>query len=203
MNKTRLENLSDGVFAIVMTLLIIDIRVPEMHGPLIGALYNLLPLFVSYFLSFAVLSSFWLSHHGVFHLFIRTINRPCIQLNTLYLSFIALIPFSAHLLGSNPADQVAVIWYGANIFLAGAAAILLFLYVLRSGEIENADFTQRMLRQALIRHILTPSLALLGIAASFVSIPLALFLFVFPAIFNAIPGSLNFTERLLGFRIPE
>ncbi|HEY4516710.1 MAG TPA: TMEM175 family protein [Candidatus Paceibacterota bacterium] len=203
MNKTRLENLTDGVFAIVMTLLVIEIKVPEVHGPLVEALADLTPLFISYFLSFAVLSAFWLSHHGLFHLFIRTINRPLIQLNILYLSFISLIPFSAHLLGSHPHEQFAVMWYGANILLAGLGAVGLFCYAIQCREIENVDFSKRMMRQAAVRYTLYPTMAVLGIAASFVSIPAAIILYLVPVIINAIPGSLNFLEKLLRFRIPE
>ena len=203
MSKTRLENLTDGVFAIVMTLLVIEIKVPDVHGPLAEALQGLAPLFVSYFLSFAVLSAFWLSHHGIFHFMIRTINRQFIQLNILYLSFVALIPFSAHLLGSHPHDQVAVMWYGANIALVIVALFIMLTYAIRCKEIENERISKRTLWQAGIRNGLTFGMAVLGMFVSYYSISTAIFLYLIPAIFNAIPGSLNFLEWLVGMRIPE
>ncbi len=203
MNKSRLENLSDGVFAIVMTLLIIEISVPSVHGPLAGELWKLAPLFLSYFFSFAVLSSFCLAHHGFFHVFVRTVNRPMIQLNILYLSFISLIPFSAHLLGTNLGDQTAVLWYGANIFLASSVGVIMFWYAIHSDEVQVADAPRRTMRQAQIRYSLAPILALCGIVASFYSIPLAIVLYLIPTVINAIPGSLNVIERLIGMRIPD
>ena len=203
MNKTRLENLTDGVFAIVMTLLVIEIRVPETQGPLLESLRELTPLFVSYFLSFAVLSAFWLSHHGFFHLLIKSINRQLIQLNILYLSFVSLIPFSAHVLGSHPYDQVAVMWYGVNIILVVTALLIMLIYAIRSPEVENEHVGKRLYWQAGIRNGLTLSMALLGIAVSYHSTHLAIFLYLIPTIFNAIPNSLNFLLRILRIRLPE
>lgn len=203
MSKTRLENLTDGVFAIVMTLLIIEIRVPDTYAPLAESLRSLTPLFISYFLSFAVLSAFWLTHHGFFHYFVRTINRPLIQLNILYLAFVSLIPFSAHLLGTHLHDQVAVMWYGANIALVGITSVIYFCYCIRCKEIENPEYPKRLFRQATVRYAVTPVMAIIGMIVSYVSIPTAIFLYLIPAIFNAVPGSLNFLEWLVGIRIPE
>lgn len=207
MNKFRVEALADAVFAIVMTLLVIEIKVPELHveeitpAELWYELAKIGPLFVSYFVSFAILSMFWTSHHAFFHFFIKNINRLLVQFNILFLAFIALIPFSSHLLGTYPDNLTAVHIYGANILLAGLSAILIFAYAHKANEIEVHPVERRMMKQATIRIMLTPTFAILGMLMAFLNLTLALILFAFPIIFNIIPGSLNFLERVFRFRI--
>jgi len=86
MNKSRIESLSDCVFSIVMTLLIIDIKVPPMTNAdsaheLWGRLLLLWPLFRSYYFSFAILGMYWIAHHALFHLFVKHANRPMTYIN--------------------------------------------------------------------------------------------------------------------------
>lgn len=207
MNKFRLEALADAVFAIVMTLLVIEIKVPELHieelspTDLWQELVNIGPLFISYFVSFAVLSMFWTSHHAFFQMFIKNLNRLMVQINMLYLAFIALIPFSAHLMGTYPHNLTAVLVYGSNILLAGITAIGIFIYALKSNEIDVHEVERRTVKQGTIRLVLTPLFAIIGMLVAFINVQFALILFAFPIIFNIIPGSLNFLERTFKFRI--
>ena len=198
MSKTRVEFLSDGVFAIVMTLLIIEIHVPEVGSDFVEGMVHLIPSFMTYFLSFMVLSVFWLSHHAFFSFFVRDINRQLIQLNIVYLSFVALIPFSANLIAVHPHEQLAAVWYGGNLLAVGLMANITFWYARRTHEVHNHDANPRSLKQASTRLKLTPVFAILGILASFASIEAALVLFAFPTLFNAIPGTLDLTEKLFG-----
>lgn len=202
MNKSRLEFLSDGVFAIVMTLLVIEIHVPELETPanteLAAALAHLAPLFVSYFISFVVLAMFWISHNFFYGAFTKIVNRQLTLLNFLYLSFVALVPFSAHLLGSYPDSALAVFVYGANVLCIGSVSTLVLWYAIRSNEIDTSHITRRILIQAQIRSYLTPLLTLVGMACIPLSIPLALFLYAFPIVFNTVPGLLNWFEQRLG-----
>jgi uncharacterized membrane protein len=207
MNKSRLEFLSDGVFAIVMTLLVIEIHVPELTAPgdaeLAAALAHLSPLFMSYFVSFVVLAMFWISHNFFYGAFTKTINRQLTLLNFLYLSFVALIPFSAHLLGSYPDSPLAVFVYGANVLCIGSVSTLVLWYAIHSNEIDTSHITRRVLIQAQIRSYLTPCLTLAGMACIPFSIPLALFFYAFPIVFNTIPGLLNWVEQQFGFNFDK
>ena len=202
MNKNRLEALSDGVFAIVMTLLVIEIVVPELHSAsdreLWEALRHLGPLFVGYFVSFAVLAMFWISHNFFYGAFTKNVNRVLVLLNILYLSFVALIPFSAHLLGEYSTSRLAIFLYGLNVFIIGILAWIVLRYALNSKEIDTDHLSRRLLVQAQIRSALTPACTVLGMLAVWVNIPLALFLYTFPIAFNIIPGLLDRLERLLG-----
>ena len=202
MNKTRLENLSDGVFAIVMTLLIIDIKVPDSHGvhitnmELWQRLWDLWPVFRSYVISFIVLGMYWMSHHALFHLFAKNVNRVFANKNNLFLMFLALIPFSAHLLGQYPYNELAVIIYGINIILLGITFTLMYSYVIANKELVYENLPRRLYVQATIRVLLTPSFAFLGILVCFYNVSLSFFLFAFPIVFNIIPGTLDGLERV-------
>lgn len=205
MNKTRLEALSDGVFAIIMTLLVIEIHVPEFdhanNQDLLTYLIELTPIFTSYFLSFFVLVMFWIQHHAMFHFFTKTINRQLVVLNMILLSILVLIPFSAGLLGSYPQLSLAINFYGLNIILACLGSIALFKYALSSKEIEREEISSRQVKQAKIRLYLTPLLTLIGMAFAFINPALAPFFFLIPIFFNIIPGGLDKLEKLFGFKL--
>ena len=207
MDKTRLENLSDGVFAIVLTLLIIEIKVPEFHQDVVTnldlwlALWKITPLFLSYYLSFIVLAMFWLSHHSLYGLIAKNVNRVMILLNFFYLCMIAFIPFSSHLIGSYPTNELAFIIYGLNVRAIGAANLALLWYAIYSNEIDTSHITRRLFKQAMFRLTLTPFSTLIGIAIVFISIPWALFFFAFPIFFNIIPGALSYLENKLHFSL--
>lgn len=204
MNKTRLENLSDAFFAIIMTLLVIELHVPEIPPTaetkvFLEALWHNLPLFGGYFISFIVLSMFWVSHHALFHFFTKTVNRIFIQINMLYLMLLALIPFSTHLLSSYHQNTVAVIVYGLNILLISLTSLGMFLYALKSKEVETHEVSPRLMMQAKTRLTITPIFTLIGIFISFFAIPLAMFFYAFPVLFNIIPGTLDFIEKKIKF----
>jgi uncharacterized membrane protein len=201
MNKVRLEALSDGVFAIVMTLLVIEIGVPDILNPtdakLIAALERLTPLFISYFISFTVLAMFWMSHNFFLHSFTKNVNRVLVLLNLLYLSMIALLPFSAHFLGSFLTSPVAVLTYGINVFAIGLVASVLVQYAYVSHEIDTTHLSRRSLIQARIRSLVTPVCSLIGMALIGVSTTVTLVLYTIPIIFNIVPGLLDRVERSL------
>ncbi len=206
MNKNRLDALSDGVFAIVMTLLTIEIGFSgDFHaandGELWSALVSITPLFVAYFVSFNVLTMFWVSHNFLFHSLTKTIDRGLILLNLIYLSFVALIPFFAKIVGNYPDSRLAVQLYGFNVLIIGIMTILLFRYANWSKEVETHAISSRMQKQGVIRRFITPFFTILGLIATFWSIPVALFFYALPIVFNTIPGSLNFLERFFGFEL--
>ncbi|NJL56438.1 DUF1211 domain-containing protein [bacterium] len=115
-SPSRLEALSDGVFAIVITLLVLELRVPELssrlaNDQLLTALVALLPKLLGYITSFLMIAIYWVAHHNVFHLLQRC-DRICLWLNLLFLMCLAFIPFPTALLGEYPQTQVAISVYG-------------------------------------------------------------------------------------------
>ncbi len=129
----RLEAFSDGVFAIVITLLVLELRVPEVHGPdmsqqLRHGLFELLPKFVSFIVSFIYVSIYWINHHQLFHHLKRS-DRGLFWLNSLFLMFLTFIPFPTAFIGSYPEEPVAVILYGAEMFAAALTFVFMKIYI--------------------------------------------------------------------------
>lgn len=117
----RLKALADGVFAIVMTLMVLQLGVPVARGlsresELLGQLGKLWPEFLIYFLSFMILGVFWFMHHAVFSV-VRMFDTTLVWLNILFLMFVALIPFSTALAGKNGFVTVTAVVYGVNMLL--------------------------------------------------------------------------------------
>lgn len=208
LNKSRLENLSDGLFAIVLTLLVFNVNIPATNTvvdnqALYGVLVGLEPIFVQFFISFIVLAMFWISHNFFYSYFALTINRTLVLLNLGYLAFISLIPFSAHVLGTYIHVPLAVMIYGLNVLAIGVMNIIIFRYALWSHEIDTngAESNTRLFKQATLRMNLTAGFTTVGIIAAYFSTSTALLLYAFPIIFNIIPGSISTLEKIFGFSL--
>jgi uncharacterized membrane protein len=206
MNKQRLEAFSDGVFAIVMTLLVIEIRVPELHAAfseakLLHSLEELTPLFFSFFLSFAVLTGYWTSHNFLFTIMSKNADRNLAYLNILFLSFVSLIPFSSHLLGSYSDSQVAITFYSMNILILAFLTYVIREYIIKSRTIKNPELSEinitnkdRLYGSA--RIILTVACSVLAVLFSFLSTSVSIVFILIPVILGVIPNLLAFVLRI-------
>lgn len=117
----RLKALADGVFAIVMTLLVLQLGVPVAKGlsresELLRELWKLWPEFRIYVLSFMILGVFWVMHHALFSV-VRMFDTTLVWLNILFLMFVSLIPFSTALAAKNGFVTVTAVVYGVNMLL--------------------------------------------------------------------------------------
>ena len=116
LSKSRIEALSDGVFAIALTLLVLKLEVPEHHHSnqeMLRQLLDLYPQFVSYVVTFLIAGGFWYLHHLTFH-FIRNVNGFLVWINLLFLMFVSLLPFSAGLMGHLLMHPVSQFFYFGN-----------------------------------------------------------------------------------------
>jgi uncharacterized membrane protein len=116
LSKSRIEALSDGVFAIALTLLVLKLEVPEHHHSnqeMLRQLLDLYPQFVSYVVTFLIAGGFWYLHHLTFH-FIRYVNGFLVWINLLFLMFVSLLPFSAGLMGHLLMHPVSQFFYFGN-----------------------------------------------------------------------------------------
>ena len=128
LGRNRIEALTDGVFAVAMTLLVLDIKVPELQQPLATAelplkLVALWPKFLSYTISFVILGVYWVGHHVQLS-FIRRADRPLLWINILFLLWVALVPFSTALLSEYSNTRLAIAIYGANLIAIGLTLAL-------------------------------------------------------------------------------
>ena len=206
MNKGRLEAFSDGVFSIVMTLLVFNIKVPALTKPFSDAdlwlaLGGVWPAIVIFVLTFAVLSVFWINHHFLFESYAKSIDRRLNLLNLAYLMFIVFVPFTATLWGEYGEHQPAAILYGLNIFAIVWISSFMSRYIRNSESLLHDDVTPRLMKQARFRSLLSLVSYAIGIMVTFIYAPFAAVFYIFPVIFNILPGSLNFVEKLFKFRL--
>lgn len=206
MTKSRIEALSDGTFAIILTLLVIELLVPDKissntEAELIHILSDFGPLLVGYVISFAVIIMFWITHSVFFGTLVKTVNRPLALINALFLGFLALIPFSAHMLGRYMEFPIAAQLYGLNVLILGIIVVALFEYALSSKEVKTGHNDAHTIALVRARIYLTPMITFFGLLLTTISIPAALFFFAFPIVFNSTPGLMTKLEQVSGIKL--
>jgi uncharacterized membrane protein len=204
MNKNRIESLSDGIFAVAMTLLVFDVHLnvtgAMTNNELWLELGNLWPVIVSFFLSFWVLTVFWINHNFIYHSFMKEVDRYLNLMNFIFLLFIVFIPFSANLFGAYPYNLPAALIYGLNILGAIIMVASMIRYLSHHKHLRN-ELAPRLIKQARIRVSITMTCYFLGVICTFIYIPISVFLYLFPIVFNIIPGTLNFIEKIFKFEL--
>jgi uncharacterized membrane protein len=133
----RVLAFSDGLFAIAMTLLVVGIVVPKLTdgdnvGDLADALNDLIPNFVSFFISFAVIGRYWLAHHEFIGR-LKAIDNGLIELNLVYLVFIAFLPFPTALLGNYFENPLSVATYAVAVGVVSGMEVVMFRHAHRRG----------------------------------------------------------------------
>src|SRR5215212_2983207 len=169
---------TDAVFAIVMTLLVLEIRVPEVPPDLAVAelptkVLALGPKFFSYVLSFLVIGTYWIAHHQTFR-YVQSYDRRLLWLNLIFLLSISFIPFPTGLLGEYGELRFAVIFYAASVGLARLLLALEWVYITRGPIRTTEDLDQRLARFHLLRRLAIPAVFVVSIGISFLSVPLAI-----------------------------
>ena len=122
MGKTRLEAFSDGVLAIIITIMVLEMKVP--HGEGVDALRPLLPVFLSYVLSFVYVGIYWNNHHHMLHA-TRKISGSVLWANLHLLFWLSLFPFATAWMGENHFTPLPTAMYGVVLLMAGIAYVVL------------------------------------------------------------------------------
>ncbi len=143
--KNRIEALADGIFAVAMTLLVLDIKSSqnlslETTGELIGYLLALEHNFAMYAISFLVLAIFWIAHHVLFH-FVRHVDRRLLWLNVAFLLLVTFVPFSTDFLGDHGHLPLPVVVYGVNLIALGGLLDVQLRYLRNYPELASTDLT--------------------------------------------------------------
>lgn len=170
----RLVFFSDAIFAIAITLLVLELRVPETVGvaDLPHELVALGPKFASFLLSFLAVGLFWLSHHRIFD-YIERYDFRLLWLNLMLLLSIVFLPFPTALLGQYGDQRVVTILYGADLAVAGLCQWALVAYAAIGHRLVNPLLDPRFIKAVTLRPLIPPVLALLSIAVAFISPRLA------------------------------
>src|ERR1700754_630826 len=116
MGKGRLEAFSDGVLAIIITIMVLELKVP--HGDTLESLKPLAPVFLSYVLSFIYIGIYWNNHHHMMHV-VSHVTGSVLWANIHLLFWLSIIPFVTGWMGENHFDTIPVIVYGSVLFMAG------------------------------------------------------------------------------------
>jgi uncharacterized membrane protein len=149
-STTRMEAFSDGVFAIAITLLVLEISVPEgSEDDLLRAVLHEWPSYLAYVVSFATIGGAWLAHNVITE-HLKYANASLMRLNLLLLMVVSFLPFPTRLLAGyirhdNP-ERVAATIYGVTLLVSAAMLALLWIYAIRAGLVEP-DMTEEEIRE--------------------------------------------------------
>jgi uncharacterized membrane protein len=173
MPKERLLALSDGVFAIVMTLLVLEIKLPEHIGrinqpQLMKSLLEIAPKLEIYVITFITIGVFWIVHHFDFH-YIKHIDRQFIWTNILLLLFITLIPFSSDLIGEFPNCHIASIIYGLNMLFIWLIIFYSWRYATKNHRLVDENLNSRFIDYVSRRNLFIAFAFLISTVISIVS----------------------------------
>ena len=177
-DRERIVNLSDGIFAIAITLLVLDIHVPDIPENLVtselpAALLALWPKYLGYFLSFVGISTFWMIHHSIFRP-IRAYDRVLLYLNFLFLMVVAFVPFPTSLLGEYGDHQLPVAVYAATLAIGRLLLTAIHWYSTRNDQLLSETQDPATVHFFLIRGLTITSIFLLSIVISFFNVSAAI-----------------------------
>jgi uncharacterized membrane protein len=175
----RIVFFSDAVMAIAITLLVLDLKVPDAAGGSASDLgrtimLGLLPKYLGYMVSFWVIALYWVAHHRCFR-YIRKYDRRLIYLNFLFLMFIAFMPFPTALLFSNPIQTASVALYAGTAAGMGLSLAGLWIYATRHRFIP-ADLPRALIRDIRLNLLLPPLVFLLSAVVALFNASLAMYL---------------------------
>src|SRR4051812_11258097 len=183
LGKNRLEAFSDGVIAIIITIMVLELKVPHDAEP--SALLALVPVFLSYALSFVVVAIIWVNHHHLLHTLGQADGR-ILWLNNHLLFWLSLVPFTTGYMGENHLEPLPVALYGAVMCFCGVAFDLLRRAIAHDTADEPA--LAAVHRRSDRRNAINASLYLLAVPLAWVSVWLSAFIFVLVPLLYFTPG---------------
>ncbi len=190
MGKARLEAFSDGVIAVIITVMVLEMKVPRGAQP--GDLIDLAPVFFSYVLSFVYVAIYWNNHHHMLHT-VRRVTGGILWANLHLLFWLSLVPFTTGWMAENRFATWPTFAYGMVLLLAAIAYKLLQTCVIRT---HGADSLLARAIGADLKGKLSPVLYVVAIALAFVATWLSVAIFVAVALMWLIPD--RRIERLIG-----
>lgn len=194
MTKNRIEAFSDGMFAIIITILILELRVPHIESnsaqDFFHSIYGLLPKFLSFIFSFFLLSVFWVNHHNIIHQ-VERVDTKLLWLNILFLFFSCLFPFIAAFIGDYPLNPYVVAIYPLNMFFSGIVLKKLWKYAFIETNLAPNKLKDKTKKNELLKFNISSLINLFLVIISFIYVPVTLvaimlmpFLFVNPNLLN-------------------
>jgi uncharacterized membrane protein len=181
MGKNRLEAFSDGVIAIIITIMVLELKVP--HGDQLSQLSSTIPVFLSYVMSFVYVGIYWNNHHHLFHA-VRRVNGPILWANLHLLFWLSIVPFVTDWMGQNHASAWPIALYGVVLMMAGTAYFIL-TQTLIAHHGKDSPLALAVGRD--IKGKISVLIYILAIVLAFVQPWLSLFLYVSVALMWIVP----------------
>lgn len=179
MTTNRLEAFSDGVIAIIVTIMVLELRAPSQ--PTMAALWKVAPIFISYALSFLVVAIMWVNHHHLIHA-VHEVTARLLWSNIYLLFWMSLVPFVTDYLGKNHREPMAVALYGLDLVLCSSAFYLLRIVLVQQDrhDSELSEYHATIQR----KNAFSAALYLLSVPLAYVSIYASFFIFaLIPAMY--------------------
>ena len=195
LSTARIEMFSDGVFAIVSTLLVLQIRVPQIRAEVVPenltrTILAMWPEFLSYAVSFVSVGIYWILHHFMFH-YIRRSDRLLLWLNLLFLMLVSFVPFPTALLGAYGRQPVILMIYGLTMAAIGFMLFLIWLYATRGHKLVAPKIDALMVQLTMWKTLIPPMLYLLAVVLSHVSTILSMMIYILVPIISIRPGRID------------
>ena len=179
MTTGRLEAFSDGVIAIIVTIMVLELHAPSQ--PTLAALWKVAPIFLSYALSFLVVAIMWVNHHHLIHA-VHDVTARLLWSNLYLLFWMSLVPFVTDYLGKNYREPMAVALYGLDLAMCASAFYLLRVILIEQDRLDSGltEYHRSIQR----KNIFSGLLYLLSVPLAYVSIFASFFIFaLIPAMY--------------------
>ncbi len=181
MGKGRLEAFSDGVIAIIITIMVLELKVP--HGEGMEALWPLAPVFLSYVLSFVIVAIYWNNHHHMLHA-AKHVSGTVLWANMHLLFWLSLMPFSTAFMGENHFATLPVALYGVDLLMCGFAYYLLTRSLVRLHG-RQSEFAKALGRD--FKGTFSALIYLVAVPLAFVAPAISLGIYVLVAVMWLVP----------------
>src|SRR5215217_3366336 len=201
MGTSRVETFSDGVIAIIITIMVLSLKLPDVNRKESGWVIRhnlelLLPYFITYAFSFMMIGIFWINHHHMFHMLEKT-DEPLLLQNLIFLFWMSLIPLATALIGANPKAPDSAALYGAIMLMTTLSFAIMRSYTLKKNLVHSDQDHEinKKIRwvslKARTKSFIATASYLLSVPLAYVSVYLAYVFFLIPPAIFFIPDGID------------
>jgi uncharacterized membrane protein len=199
MPKNRVEALVDGIFGVAMTLLVLDIKVPQglalsSDAAIRSKLVDQVGNFRIYLISFIVLGMYWIAHHMQFHL-VRSVDRVVLWINLMFMLGVSIVPFSTSLLGEYGESLTPALIYSFNLLWLAVISWVQIIYLEHHPHLASAALTPIAASRVKRRLLLFLGVPLLSMGVSLINTWLGVHLYFLMLLYTVLPGKIGKVSR--------
>jgi uncharacterized membrane protein len=207
MPKNRLEALVDAIFAVAMTLLVLDVKIPQglqlnTEAALQATLWSQFSNFRIYLISFVMLGMFWVAHHLQFHI-VRSVDRVVLWINLLFMLGVTMVPFSTSLLGEYGDLTTPCVIYGVNQLWLAVLYWFQVVYLERNPGLASAALTSAVAARMRRRVVWFMGVPLLSMGVAFINTWVSVHLYVLLIVIAVLPGRIDTAPSATGPEPPN